>query len=69
MEDKATIREKTEQVLVPVKAELIWFALLILAIIAAYQIGIIREKIGFLEDHDIVRTEQEIRNAEKQTQK
>lgn len=45
-----TIREKTEQAIVPLKAELIWLALLILAIIGAYKLGVFAEKIGNLED-------------------
>lgn len=52
-----TIKEKVEQGITPVKAELVWFVILILAIIAAYKIGVITEKIGFLEDHDIARQE------------
>lgn len=69
MENK-TIREKTEQIITPIKAELIWFAILILAVTAAivgmkisykigYRNGVIDEKIGFLEDADIARQEVE----------
>lgn len=47
---EATIREKTEQVIVPLKAELIWLVLLVLAIIAAYKLGVYTEKVGDLED-------------------
>lgn len=57
-----TIREKTEQVITPIKAELIWFVILILAIIAAYKLGVYAEKVGDLED---VVFNQEIRNAQK----
>ncbi len=46
----ATIREKTEQVITPLKAELIWFVILILAVIAAYKLGVYAEKVGDLED-------------------
>ena len=63
-EDKPTIREKTEQALTPIKAELIWFVLIILAVIAAYKLGVIVEKIGFLEDADIAR--QEVKNVSTQ---
>lgn len=63
-----TIREKTEQVLTPLKAELSWFVILLLAVAAAiygikaayhigYNDGVIAEKIGFLEDADIARQE------------
>lgn len=55
-----TIREKTEQVIVPLKAELIWLVLLILAIIAAYKLGVYTEKVGDLED---VIFNQEIKNG------
>lgn len=66
----STIREKTEQVIIPVKAELIWFLILILAILGGivgmvttynvgYRNGITAEKIGFLEDADIARREVE----------
>lgn len=66
-----TIREKTEQAIVPIKAELIWMVLLLLTVaIAIYGIevaynmgfrnGVVAEKIGLLEDHDIAR---EARNA------
>lgn len=56
-ENKPTIREKTEQVITPIKAELIWFAILILAIVATWKLAIMTEKIGFLEDNDITRQE------------
>ena len=55
-----TIRDKTEQVIVPIKAELIWFALLILAIIGAYKMGVYAEKFGDLED---VIFNQEVKNV------
>lgn len=64
-EAKSTIREKTEQVLTPIKAELIWMVLIILAVIAAYKLGVIVEKIGFLEDADIAR-QQEVKNVSTQ---
>ncbi len=54
-----TIREKTEQVITPLKAELIWFVILLLAIIGAYKLGVHTEKMGILEDHDIARQEAE----------
>lgn len=68
----STIREKTEQAIVPIKAELIWFVLLLLAVTAAivgmkatyrvgYKDGVVAEKIGILEDHDIAR--KEVKNA------
>lgn len=47
---ESTIREKTEQVIVPLKAELIWLVLLILAIIGAYKLGVYTEKMGDVED-------------------
>lgn len=59
-----TIREKTEQVIVPLKAELVWLALLILAIIGAYKLGVYSEKVGDLED--IIFNSQEIRNVSSQ---
>ena len=58
----STIREKVEQGIVPVKAELIWMVLLILAVIAAYKLGVYAEKLGFLEDADIAR-QQEVKNV------
>lgn len=58
--DETTIREKTEQVITPIKAELIWFVILILAIIAAYKLGVYTEKVGDLED---VIFNQEIKNG------
>lgn len=74
MEDKPTIREKVEQSITPVKAELVWFILLVLAVAAAiygmkatwrmgYRAGVYDEKIGLLEDHDIAR--QEATNGQK----
>lgn len=56
-----TIREKTEQVLTPLKAELIWFVFLIISIIIGisgmkvsynlgFRHGVYTEKIGDLED-------------------
>lgn len=62
------IRDKTEQVLTPIKADLIWFVILLLAVAAAvygiraayhigYNDGVVAEKIGFLEDADIARQE------------
>lgn len=65
-----TIREKTEQVLTPLKADLVWFVILLLAVVAAiygakaayyigYNDGVVAEKIGFLEDADIARQEVE----------
>lgn len=56
-----TIREKTEQAITPIKAELIWIVLLILAIVGAYKLGVYAEKLGALED---VIFNQEITNAE-----
>lgn len=72
-ENASTIREKVEQGIVPVKAELIWFMLLVLAVAAAiygmkaaynmgYRNGVTAEKIGYLEDADIAR--QEARNGQ-----
>lgn len=58
-----TIREKTEQVIVPLKAELIWLVLLVLAIIAAYKLGVYTEKVGDLED---VILNQEVKNVSSQ---
>lgn len=57
----STIREKTEQVIVPIKAELIWFMLLLLAVAAAiygmkaaynigFRHGVYTEKVADLED-------------------
>lgn len=59
--DMATIREKTEQAITPIKAELIWFVILLLAIGAAvfgmktaynmgFRHGVYAEKLGDLED-------------------
>lgn len=59
-----TIREKTEQVIVPLKAELVWFALLILAIIGAYKLGVYTEKVGDMED--ILFNSLEIKNGSSQ---
>lgn len=63
---ETTLREKTEQVITPLKAELLWFVILLLAIAAGiygsqvayragFRDGVIAEKIGFLEDADIAR--------------
>lgn len=62
-ENNPTIREKTEQVLTPIKADLIWIVLLVLAIIAAYKIGVYAEKLGALED---VVFNQEVQNVSMQ---
>lgn len=56
-----TIRDKTEQVITPIKAELIWFALLVLGIIGAYKLGVYVEKVGCLED--VVFNQQEVNHA------
>lgn len=53
-----TIREKTEQVMTPIKAELIWLVILILGIIGAYKIGVYAEKLGDLED--VIFNQQEV---------
>lgn len=52
-----SIRDKTEQVLTPLKADLIWFVLLLLAVYGAvlsyrvgYKDGVQDEKIGWVED-------------------
>lgn len=56
-----TIREKTEQAITPIKAELIWFALLILAILGAYKLGVYAEKVGNLED--VTFNQQEVKHG------
>jgi hypothetical protein len=66
MSEAETIREKVEQGIIPVKAELVWLVLLLLSIAGAiygmkatyrigYRHGVYDEKIGLLEDHDISR--------------
>lgn len=71
-EKNETIREKTEQVITPIKAELIWFVILLLAVTAGivgmkisynigYRHGVYDEKIGLLEDHDIAREQKDAR--------
>lgn len=62
-ENNPTIREKTEQILTPLKADLIWFVLLVLAIIASYKLGVYAEKIGALED---IIFNQEVKNVSTQ---
>lgn len=60
------IRENIEQSLPPIKAELIWVVLILLLVALGrygievaydrgYRDGVIAEKIGLLEDHDMAR--------------
>lgn len=61
-----SIRDKVEQGITPVKAELIWFVILLLAVIGGiygmkaayrtgYRNGVQDEKIGWIEDRELMR--------------
>lgn len=58
-----TVREKTEQAIVPIKAELIWAVIFIMGLIGAFKLGVYAEKIGDLED--VIFNRQEIGNAKR----
>lgn len=71
--DMPTIKDKVEQGIVPIKAELIWFVILLMVVAAAiygmkaaynmgYRNGVYTEKVGDLED---IIFNQEIKNGQR----
>ena len=63
VKDVMEIKEKTRQIMSPIKSDICWIILLLLAILAAYKLGVYAEKIGDIED--VIFNNQDVKNAEK----
>ena len=61
VKDVTEIKEKTRQIMSPIKSDICWIVLLILAIFGAYKLGVYTEKIGDIED--MIFENQGVRNV------